>query len=147
MISLLSSHSPFLSHFEIKKKALSFLWSPSSLLFETMKKILRRLSKVGDSSQYQPLHQNTKPTTGYCRWRSARVPSGHVPVYVGDDKEEPMERFVIKAELLSQPAFAELLSQVADEFGYNHSGALRIPCSVSVFEQFISRAAYEAGQQ
>jgi SAUR family protein len=66
---------------------------------------------------------------------------------VGEDVDEPMERFVIKAELLSQPAFAELLSNVADEFGYNHSGALRIPCSVSAFEQLIGRALYEAEQQ
>jgi SAUR family protein len=58
-----------------------------------------------------------------------------------------MERFIIKAELLSQPSFTELLSQVADEFGYNHSGALRIPCSVSVFEQLIGRAIYEAERQ
>ncbi|KAF3322520.1 auxin-induced protein 10A5-like protein [Carex littledalei] len=111
-----------------------------------MKKLLRRLSRVGDSSQYQPLYRKTKSATGYSRSQSARVPSGHVPVYVGEDADEPTERFVIKAELLSQPAFAELLSQVADEFGYNHSGALRIPCSVSVFEQLISRAVYELEQ-
>ncbi|KAJ3679320.1 hypothetical protein LUZ60_017331 [Juncus effusus] len=98
-----------------------------------MKKFLRRLSRVGDSSQYQPLNQTSK---------TARVPTGHVPVYVGEagTEEDSMERFVIKAELLSRPAFAELLSRAADEFGYNNNGALRIPCSVSDFQHLIRRA-------
>ncbi|KAJ3679319.1 hypothetical protein LUZ60_017330 [Juncus effusus] len=102
-------------------------------------KFLKRLLRVGDSLQYQALNQTSKTDQYKSR---VRVPTGHIPVYVGEagTEEDSMKRFVIKVELLSGPDFSELLSRAADEYGYNKTGALRIPCSVSDFEQLITRA-------
>ncbi|EHA8590847.1 auxin-responsive protein SAUR71 [Cocos nucifera] len=90
-----------------------------------MKEMIRRLSRVGDSSQYEGKDG-----------RRRGVPEGHVPVYVGDGEEE-VERFVVRAELLSRPAFVELLHRSAQEYGYNQRGVLRIPCPVPVFRRIL----------
>ncbi|XP_008811333.1 auxin-responsive protein SAUR71-like [Phoenix dactylifera] len=90
-----------------------------------MKQMIRRLSRVGDSSQ-------SERKEGRRRW----VPEGHVPVYVGDGEEE-VERFVVRAELLSRPAFVELLRRSAQEYGYEQRGVLRIPCPVPVFRRIL----------
>ncbi|XP_061971373.1 auxin-responsive protein SAUR71-like [Populus nigra] len=108
-----------------------------------MKQLIRRLSRVADSSQYSLLRSNCQSTTTASRrrsggLRSARrrgsdkpVPEGHVPVYVGDE----MERFTVSAELLNHPVFTWLLNKSAQEYGYEQKGVLRIPCHVLVFER------------
>ncbi|CAN6173480.1 unnamed protein product [Urochloa humidicola] len=58
------------------------------------------------------------------------VPRGSFAVYVGEE----MRRFVIPTEYLGHWAFAELLREAEEEFGFRHEGALRIPCDVEVFE-------------
>ncbi|KAK2446811.1 auxin-induced protein 6B [Trifolium repens] len=58
------------------------------------------------------------------------VPKGYLAVYVG----EKMKRFVIPMSYLNQPSFQDLLSQVEEEFGYDHPmGGLTIPCTEDVF--------------
>ncbi|PON38536.1 Small auxin-up RNA [Parasponia andersonii] len=115
-----------------------------------MKQLIRRLSRVADSSQYCLLRSDSSSTTRSrphrtesfrvkLRRRSspsataAVVPEGHVPVYVGDE----MERFVVSAELLNHPIFVELLNKSAQEYGYEQRGVLRIPCHVLVFERVL----------
>lgn len=66
----------------------------------------------------------------------AAVPPGHVPVHVGE-ATEPTERFTIRAEMLNRPVFVGLLDRTARELGYQHSGALRILCAVSIFRQLL----------
>ncbi|XP_051128772.1 auxin-responsive protein SAUR71-like [Andrographis paniculata] len=93
-----------------------------------MKKLLRRLSKVADSSsQYSLLRSSA------FRKRSGGVPEGHLPVYVGEE----MERFVVNAELLNHPIFVRLLNKSAQEYGYEQKGVLRIPCHVFLFERVL----------
>ncbi|XP_008787344.2 auxin-responsive protein SAUR71-like [Phoenix dactylifera] len=94
-----------------------------------MKQMIRRLSRVGDSSQYESLRGKEG---GRAR---EEVPEGHVPVYVGEGEE--VERFVVRAELLSRPAFVELLRRSAQEYGYEQRGVLRIPCPVAVFRRVL----------
>ncbi|RHN40815.1 putative small auxin-up RNA [Medicago truncatula] len=58
------------------------------------------------------------------------VPKGYLAVYVG----EQMKRFVIPTSYLNQASFQTLLSQVEEEFGYDHPmGGLTIPCTEDVF--------------
>ncbi|RYR22691.1 hypothetical protein Ahy_B03g067997 [Arachis hypogaea] len=58
------------------------------------------------------------------------VPKGYLAVYAGDN----MRRFVIPISYLNQPLFQELLSQVEEEYGYDHPmGGLTIPCSEDEF--------------
>ena len=110
-----------------------------------MKKLIRRLSKVADSSQYSLLRSAMRRATSRTESfrvklrrraveeETAVVPSGHVPVYVGEE----MERFVVSAELLNHPVFVELLEKSAQEYGYEQKGALRIPCHVLLFERLL----------
>ncbi|XP_075643640.1 auxin-responsive protein SAUR71-like [Castanea sativa] len=128
-----------------------------------MKKLISKLSRVADSSQYcllrsadtrrvasshapqqqqQQQHPSSRRTSsfraklsrrGSSKSSSSVVPEGHVPVYVGDE----MERFVISAELLNHPVFVNLLNKSAQEYGYDQKGALRIPCHVLVFERVL----------
>ncbi|CAJ1933691.1 unnamed protein product [Sphenostylis stenocarpa] len=63
------------------------------------------------------------------------VAKGYFAVYVG----EKMKRIVIPVSYLNQPSFRELLSQVEEEFGYNHPmGGLTIPCSEKAFQHITS---------
>ncbi|XP_057484883.1 auxin-responsive protein SAUR71-like [Actinidia eriantha] len=112
-----------------------------------MKKLIRRLSRVEDSSQYSLLrsdstrspiqsHRSESFRTGKSlrsKIRSGGVPEGHLPVYVGEE----MERFVVSAALLNHPIFVKLLNKSAQEYGYEQKGVLRIPCHVLVFERVL----------
>uniref|UniRef100_A0A453SY15 Auxin-responsive protein SAUR71 n=1 Tax=Aegilops tauschii subsp. strangulata TaxID=200361 RepID=A0A453SY15_AEGTS len=102
-----------------------------------MKRLLRRLSRVAAadacaSAAYQPL----RPDAAAKGSSGARVPEGHVPVCVGEEGG-PVERFAVRAELLGQPAFKALLRRAAQEYGYGHPGALRIPCAVADFRRLL----------
>ncbi|KAE8783258.1 auxin-responsive protein SAUR71-like [Hordeum vulgare] len=108
-----------------------------------MKRLFRRLSRVAaaDSS-------SAAAATAYRQLRSApkqpsaagggKVPQGHVPVCVGEEGG-PVERFAVRADLLGRPAFAALLLRAAQEYGYGHPGALRIPCPVADFRRLLVR--------
>ncbi|KAK8970700.1 hypothetical protein KSP40_PGU021754 [Platanthera guangdongensis] len=103
-----------------------------------MKSLIRGLARVADSSRYEPLRAAGKREGG----RRTRVPAGHVPVFVGDE----MERFSVRAELLSRPAFIELLRLSAMEYGYNQAGVLRIPCPANLFRRLLFAAEADFGE-
>uniref|UniRef100_A0ACD5V8B1 Uncharacterized protein n=1 Tax=Avena sativa TaxID=4498 RepID=A0ACD5V8B1_AVESA len=109
-----------------------------------MKRIFRRLSRVAavDSSS-SPASANRqlrtpKQAPSCSGGGGARVPQGHVPVCVGEEGG-PVERFAVRADLLGRPAFAALLMRAAQEYGYGHPGALRIPCPVAEFRRLLVR--------
>ena len=60
-------------------------------------------------------------------------PKGHLAVCVGP----AMQRFVIPMEYLKHRAFAALLREAEEEFGFQQEGVLRIPCEVPVFETIL----------
>ncbi|XP_073135706.1 auxin-responsive protein SAUR71-like [Henckelia pumila] len=99
-----------------------------------MKKLMRRFSKVADSSKYRLLNPRSEDdfrnTSG---GGGGGVPEGHLPVYVGEE----MERFVVSAEFLNHPIFVKLLNRSAQEYGYRQTGVLRIPCHVFLFERVL----------
>ncbi|KAM3193712.1 hypothetical protein ACQJBY_070377 [Aegilops geniculata] len=121
----------------------------------SMKRLLRRLSRVAAvdacaTVAYQPLRPDAAAKASSTAasasssslfgarrlGRGARVPEGHVPVCVGEEGG-PLERFAVRAELLGQPAFKALLRRAAQEYGYGHPGALRIPCAVANFRRLL----------
>ncbi|KAL6603668.1 hypothetical protein ACP70R_044029 [Stipagrostis hirtigluma subsp. patula] len=123
-----------------------------------MKRLLRRLSRVAAADAcvaaagaYQPLRTDSsvsKAAASFFGARrlcgGARVPEGHVPVCVGEEGG-PVERYAVRAELLGRPAFAALLRRAAQEYGYGHPGALRIPCPVSDFRALLLQLASAGG--
>ncbi|RWW01246.1 hypothetical protein GW17_00035730 [Ensete ventricosum] len=105
-----------------------------------MKRLIRRLSRVADSSLYCPL-QTAKGGQRVSKGEERRqVPEGHVPVCVGEE----MERFAVPAELLGRPAFLELLRRSAQEYGYEQRGVLRIPCPVPLFRRLLLLSSYSS---
>ncbi|KAJ7560351.1 hypothetical protein O6H91_04G125900 [Diphasiastrum complanatum] len=64
---------------------------------------------------------------------AADVPQGHLGLYVGREKQ----RFVVKVDYLNHGVFRALLDKAAEEFGFEHQGALVIPCEVELFEHLL----------
>ncbi|XP_010520521.1 PREDICTED: auxin-responsive protein SAUR66-like [Tarenaya hassleriana] len=58
------------------------------------------------------------------------VPEGYLAVYVGPE----LRRFIIPTSYLSHSLFKVLLEKAEEEFGFDHSGALTIPCEVETFK-------------
>ncbi|XP_042447460.1 auxin-responsive protein SAUR71-like [Zingiber officinale] len=106
-------------------------------------RLIRRLSRVADSTSQDASPPAAKGRAGRRKLRKP-VPEGHVPMCVGEE----MERFSVPAEVLGRPAFLELLRRSAQEYGYEQSGVLRIPCPVPLFARLLvlSSASDAAGE-
>ncbi|WOK96371.1 auxin-responsive protein SAUR36-like [Canna indica] len=61
------------------------------------------------------------------------VPKGYCPVYVGKERR----RFVIPTFYLELPVFRVLLKKAEEEFGFDHDGALALPCEVETFKYIL----------
>jgi SAUR family protein len=61
------------------------------------------------------------------------VPKGYLAVCVGEE----LKRFIIPTEYLGHQAFQILLREAEEEFGFQQTGVLRIPCEVNVFESIL----------
>ncbi|CAL4889737.1 unnamed protein product [Urochloa decumbens] len=113
-----------------------------------MKRFLRRLSRTvaAAAAAAEDGGPPAAPARGHPRQKkgkgAAGVPEGHVPVCVGEEGG-PVERFAVRAELLGEPAFAALLRRAAQEYGYAHPGALRIPCSAAEFRSLLLRLSHD----
>ncbi|KAG7035992.1 hypothetical protein SDJN02_02792, partial [Cucurbita argyrosperma subsp. argyrosperma] len=64
------------------------------------------------------------------------VKEGHFAV-VAVDAEEP-KRFVVPLSCLNNPTFLRLLEAAAEEYGFDHEGALTIPCRPSELERILA---------
>ncbi|KAG8374103.1 hypothetical protein BUALT_Bualt11G0096100 [Buddleja alternifolia] len=103
--------------------------------FGSMKKLAKKVKAIGnpnpDRSHYECLVRDNEggpssPTT--------TTPPGTFVVYVGEDRE----RFVVPTGYLSHPLFKILLEKAYNEFGFNQSNGLVVPCSVAAFQEVIS---------
>ncbi|XP_050264550.1 auxin-responsive protein SAUR71 [Quercus robur] len=95
--------------------------SSSSSSRKTIKFLKRTLS----SSDYSNIRGDTSSNNV--------VPKGYLAVCVGEE----LKRFVIPTEYLGHHAFHILLREAEEEFGFQQTGVLRIPCEVSVFENIL----------
>lgn len=64
------------------------------------------------------------------------VKEGHFAVIAEDD--EQLKRFVVPLSYLTHPSFLVLLEQAEDEYGFDHEGALTIPCQPSELETILA---------
>uniref|UniRef100_A0A7N0TU26 Small auxin up regulated protein n=1 Tax=Kalanchoe fedtschenkoi TaxID=63787 RepID=A0A7N0TU26_KALFE len=62
------------------------------------------------------------------------TPTGYFAVYVGEERR----RFVVRTSFLSHPLFKMLLEKASQEFGFQQSNGLVVPCSVSAFQEVIN---------
>ncbi|KAL0417687.1 UNVERIFIED_CONTAM: Auxin-responsive protein SAUR50 [Sesamum radiatum] len=53
-----------------------------------------------------------------------------------DDDE--LKRFVVPLSFLTHPSFLRLLEQAAEEYGFDHDGALTVPCRPTELERILA---------
>ncbi|XP_074324397.1 protein SMALL AUXIN UP-REGULATED RNA 51-like [Apium graveolens] len=61
------------------------------------------------------------------------VPKGHFVAYVGNNRS----RYVVPISLLTIPVFQALLQEAAEEFGFDYTTGIIIPCPEDVFLSLI----------
>ncbi|GMH18115.1 hypothetical protein Nepgr_019956 [Nepenthes gracilis] len=61
------------------------------------------------------------------------VPKGYLAVYVGEE----LRRFIIPTSYLSHHLFTLLLAKAEEEYGFDHNGALTIPCETETFKYLL----------
>ncbi|KAL9685971.1 hypothetical protein QQ045_023426 [Rhodiola kirilowii] len=61
------------------------------------------------------------------------VPKGYLAVYVGPE----LRRFIVPTSYLSHHLFKVLLEKAEEEFGFDHHGALTLPCDVETFKYLL----------
>ncbi|KAK7411820.1 hypothetical protein VNO78_03261 [Psophocarpus tetragonolobus] len=71
------------------------------------------------------------------------VPKGYLAVYVGPE----LRRFIIPTSYLSHSLFKVLLEKAADEFGFDQSGGLTIPCEIETFKYLVKCMENEKKEQ
>ncbi|KAL5565766.1 hypothetical protein UlMin_028930 [Ulmus minor] len=64
------------------------------------------------------------------------VKEGHFAVIAVEGDDEP-KRFVVPLSFLTHPIFLRLLEQAAEEYGFDHDGALTVPCRPSELEKIL----------
>lgn len=88
---------------------------------------------AGESKAKKFLKRTLSFTDGTPSGSPPPPPKGHLAVCVGP----AMQRFVIPMDYLKHRAFAPLLREAEEEFGFHQEGVLRIPCEVPVFETIL----------
>ncbi|XP_074313204.1 auxin-responsive protein SAUR21-like [Silene latifolia] len=87
---------------------------------------IRIHSMISNTKQILKLHSSLNKN------HQNSVPKGHIPVYVGHNKD--MKRYVVPLSFLNHPSFLDLLRRSEEEFGFDHPmGGLTIPCSEESF--------------
>ncbi|KAK4781478.1 hypothetical protein SAY86_015580 [Trapa natans] len=64
---------------------------------------------------------------------SPDVPKGYLAMYV----DEELRRFVILTGYVRHPLFKVLLEKAEEEFGFDHTGGLTIPCEIETFKYLL----------
>ncbi|XP_057479243.1 auxin-induced protein 15A-like [Actinidia eriantha] len=64
------------------------------------------------------------------------VKQGHFAVIAEDVHE--LKRFVVPLSYLAHPSFRRLLEQAAEVYGFDHEGALTVPCHPRELERLLA---------
>lgn len=59
------------------------------------------------------------------------VKQGHFAVIAVDGYHEPTQRFIVPLMFLEHPMFRKLLERAEEEYGFDHDGAVMVPCRPS----------------
>ncbi|XP_031123301.1 auxin-responsive protein SAUR50-like [Ipomoea triloba] len=66
------------------------------------------------------------------------VKEGHFAVMAVDD-DDKLKRFIVPLSCLRNPCFLRLLEKAAEEYGFEHEGALMLPCRSSELEKILGK--------
>lgn len=100
------------------------------------KKLLLRRNKKASSNFDQQYKEEA------CYDSASSVPEdvkeGHFAVIAEGREEAEAKRFVLPISCLSNPIFLRLLEQAAEEYGFEHEGAVTIPCRPCELERILA---------
>lgn len=118
---------------KIKNRAKAICWRSSS----TKKKNLVPARRVVAGHGYMqigedPIQEEKK------KQNLGGIPKGYMAVYVGQ-KDGDFQRVLVPVMYFNHPLFGELLRGAEEEFGFNHPGAITLPCRISEFEHVQTR--------
>ncbi|XP_047320962.1 auxin-induced protein X15-like [Impatiens glandulifera] len=65
------------------------------------------------------------------------VKEGHLAV-VASDNYIQLKRFIVPLGFLRHPSFVRLLEKAEEEYGFDHKGALMVPCQPSELERILN---------
>ncbi|KAG9158034.1 hypothetical protein Leryth_000207 [Lithospermum erythrorhizon] len=77
-------------------------------------------------------HQHHHQHGGSGRRVMNHIPKGYVAILVGQG-EKQRQRFIIPVMYMNHPLFMQLLKEAEEEYGFEHSGPINIPCHVEEF--------------
>ncbi|CAI9760672.1 unnamed protein product [Fraxinus pennsylvanica] len=67
------------------------------------------------------------------------VREGHFAIVAGKNEEHGAQRFVVELFLLKHPAFLRLLELSEEEYGFEHKGALVLPCRADELQEILQQ--------
>lgn len=108
-----------------RKKNISGIVNLIAVVAKLQKSLL--LGKKLPSDDYFDESENNVPED---------VKEGHFAVVAAEDDE--VKRFVVPLSCLTHPSFLRLLEQAAEEYGFDHEGALTVPCRPSEMERILA---------
>ncbi|XP_021726604.1 auxin-responsive protein SAUR50-like [Chenopodium quinoa] len=109
-----------------------------------MEKLQRSFSKgkrlsMSDVDELQDQHDHEEEVChsgGDSNMVPEDVKDGHFAAVAVDGGE--VKRFVVPLRYLTHPMFLALLEKAAEEYGFDHGGALTIPCNPSEIENILA---------
>ncbi|KAK4482650.1 hypothetical protein RD792_009814 [Penstemon davidsonii] len=96
-------------------------------IVERLQKSLALLGKKSSSDEDNIIESTYVPDD---------VKEGHFAVLAVGDEE--LKRFIVPLSYLTHPSFLRLLEQAAEEYGFDHEGALMVPCRPNELERLLA---------
>ncbi|MCD9561325.1 hypothetical protein HAX54_020382 [Datura stramonium] len=84
--------------------------------------------------------RENKISTDYVRRSDddqVNIRKGYIPVLVGNEDQEILEKVMLPMRLMKDPCIVTLLDMSAHELGYNQPGTLRIQCQLEHFKRIL----------
>ncbi|RDX81051.1 Auxin-responsive protein SAUR50, partial [Mucuna pruriens] len=112
-----------------KKKSVGGIVKFKFVVEKLHKRLLLGRNKEGCESTYVP----------------EDVKEGHFAVIAQGGEDQ--KRFVLPLSCLTNPTFVKLLEQAEEEYGFDHEGAVTIPCRPSELERILTQQWHHEGTQ
>lgn len=89
------------------------------MAFMKVKSLVKRVQKVFDEESETE------------KRRGVVAKQGQFVVLAVDSNGDGAKRFVVDLKQLTNPAFLRLLKMAEEEFGFEHNGVIKVPCTPS----------------
>nr|XP_004249437.1 auxin-responsive protein SAUR71-like [Solanum lycopersicum] len=103
--------------------------------FISMKKLAKKAKAItSPTHEYFLIKDNKSNEEWSLANPNSTIPIGNLAIYVGEERE----RFIVPTSYLSHPLFTILLEKTYNEFGFDQTNGLVVPCSVNAFQEVVN---------